>query len=78
MAQPARIPHELEEPPVSDPAAIDRAYHFHQARRNARVERRRATRLARVRFWAILAGLFLACLVLVLAVWGEIQRLFGL
>lgn len=78
MAQPARGPTGLDEPPIFDPAAIARAYRFHRARRHARIERRRATRYARLRFWLVLGGLLLACLVLVVAVWLEIERLFGL
>jgi hypothetical protein len=81
MAQPARRPPELDEldgPPVFDPSAIDRAYRFHRARRHARTERRRATQLARLRFWFVLGALFLACLVIVVTIWREVERLFGL
>jgi hypothetical protein len=69
---------EPEQPPVFDHSAIDRAYHLHRARRQQRVERRRASRFAHYRFWLVLGGLFLASLVVVVTVWGEIQRLFGL
>ncbi len=69
---------ELDEPPVFDPSAIDRAYRFHRARRQARSERRRETKLARLRFWFVLGALFLASLVLVVTIWREVERLFGL
>lgn len=65
------------ESPV-DPRAVDRAYHFYRAKRHARVEHRRATRLARLRFWAVAGLLLLAVLVVGVTVWDEVQRLFGL
>jgi hypothetical protein len=78
MAQPARTRPGREPPPIFDPAAIDRAYRFHRARRHARLERRRETRLARLRFWLMLGALLLACLVVVVTIWVEIEHLFGL
>ena len=42
------------------------------------LERRRATRMARWRFWAFLGLLLLACLVIAVTVWDEITKLFGL
>jgi hypothetical protein len=78
MAEPAhRQPPRADAPPV-DPAAIDRAYHFYRARRHAKIEHKRATRMAHARFWIILGLLLLGCLVLGVTVWGEITRLFGL
>ena len=78
MAQPARrVAMPPEEPPV-DPEAIDRAYRYHRARRNARVRRSREKAHAKLRFivtFAILAGL---ALFLMLTIWHEIQRVFGL
>lgn len=61
-----------------DPSAADRAYHFYRAKRHARVEHRRATKLARLRFWAVAGLLLLAVLVVGVTVWDEVQRLFGL
>jgi hypothetical protein len=78
MAKPARRPAELDEPPVSDPAAIEHAYRYHRQRRYARVERRRADRLARRRFWLMAAGLLLLALVIGVTIWDQIQQLFGL
>ena len=58
--------------------AVDRAYHYHRARRNARVRRKREKAHARLRFFftfAVLAGL---ALFLVLTIWHEVQKVFGL
>jgi hypothetical protein len=79
MAQPARrhVDASTEESPV-DPEAVDRAYHYHRARRNARVRRRREKAHARLRFYftfAVLAGL---ALFLLLTIWHEVQKVFGL
>jgi hypothetical protein len=67
----------VEAPPV-DPSAVDQAYHFYRARRHAKIEHRRATRMAHARFWAFLFLLVLAVLVVGVTVWGETTRLFGL
>ena len=82
MAEPAqrrspRTRTRVEAPPV-DPTAVDQAYHFYRARRHAKIEHRRATRMAHARFWAILVLLVLAVAVLGVTVWGEITKLFGL
>jgi len=78
MAQPARrVVTRAEESPV-DPDAIDRAYHYHRARRNARLRRQREKARAKLRFivtFALLAGL---ALFLVLTIWHEVQKVFGL
>ena len=66
-----------EESPV-DPEAVDRAYHYHRARRNARVRRKREKAHARLRFYftfAVLAGL---ALFLLLTIWHQVQKVFGL
>ena len=81
MAEPAhrrspRARTRVEAPPL-DPTAVDRAYHFYRARRHAKIEHRRATRMAHARFWAFLGLLLLAVLVLGVTVWGEITKLFG-
>jgi hypothetical protein len=77
VAQAARTPVEDELPPI-DPVAIDRAYRLERARRRVRDERRRASRRANRRFWFILLGLLVACVVLAVTVWNEVERLFGL
>ena len=77
MAQPARRVAAPEEPPV-DPEAIDRAYHYHRARRNARLRRQREKARARLRFiitFTLLVGL---AIFLMLTIWHEVQRVFGL
>jgi hypothetical protein len=78
MAQPARrVAAPPEEPPV-DPEAIDRAYHYHRARRNARVRRKREKAHARLRFLVTFVVLFALAIFLMLTSWHEIQRVFGL
>ncbi len=77
MAQPARTPAHEDTPPV-DPIAVDRAYLLHWARRQARLDRVRASRRAGMRFWLVLLGLLVASIVLGFSIWREIERLFGL
>ena len=60
MAQPARRTVAPPEDPPVDPGAIDRAYRYHRARRNARIRRKREKSKARLRFmltFVVLAGL---------------------
>jgi len=64
-------------PPV-DPIAVDRAYLVHRARRQARLDRVRASRRAGLRFWLVLLGLLVGSIVLGFSIWREIERLFGL
>jgi hypothetical protein len=78
MAEPARRQDAVEDPPPIDPAAIDRAYRFHRARRRAREERVRERGLARLRFWAVLLAVLVLTAYLSLVVWHQIERLFGL
>jgi hypothetical protein len=78
MAEPARRHHAVEDPPPVDPAAIDRAYRFHRARRRAREERVRERGLARLRFWVVLLTLLVLAAYLSLVVWRQVERLFGL
>ncbi len=77
MAQPARRVAAPEEPPV-DPEAIDRAYHYHRARRNARRRRKRESSRARLRFIVTLAILVGLAVFLMLTIWHEVQHVFGL
>jgi hypothetical protein len=78
MAQPARrIAAPTDEPPV-DPQAIDRAYHYHRARRNARLRRKREKAHARLRFFVTFAVLVGLALFLLLTIWHEVQKVFGL
>ena len=54
MAEPARRPDAVEEPPLPDPIAVERAYRFHKTRRRIRQDRKQERALARLRFFAIL------------------------
>ena len=71
-------PQLAESPPVDTTDAIEWAYRFHRTKRRLRVERRRATQLAGLRFAVTLALLVFVFVVLSLTVWAEVQRLFGL
>ena len=79
MAQPARrhAAAPPEDPPV-DPEAIDRAYHYHRARRNARLRRKREKSNARLRFFITFTLLVGLSLFLLLTIWHEVQKVFGL
>jgi hypothetical protein len=78
VAQPARRTAAPSEDPPVDPSAIDRAYHYHRARRNARIRRSREKSRARLRFiitFVVLVGL---AVFLMLTTWSEVQKVFGL
>ena len=79
MAQSARrhVVAPPEESPV-DPEAIDRAYHYHRARRNARVRRKREKAHARLRFFVTFAVLAALAVFLLLTSWHQVQKVFGL
>ena len=78
MAQRAPSPASGADDPPLDPSAVDRAYHYYRAQRQAKVEHRRADRVARLRFWAVVGALLLASIVIAVTVWSEIRQLFGL
>jgi cell division septal protein FtsQ len=78
MAQPARRSVPAPDDPPVDPEAIDRAYHYHRARRNARIRRQREKARARLRFILVFAFLAVLAIVLMLTVWHEVQKVFGL
>jgi hypothetical protein len=71
-------PEAVDAPPVDTADAIQWAYRFHRTKRRLRVERRRASQLAGLRFAFTLALLVFVFVVLSLTVWAEVQRLFGL
>jgi hypothetical protein len=75
--RPERHERLLDDPPL-DPDARARAYRQARLRRYARHERARAQTYAGIRFWLVLAGLLAASLFVVLAVWNQVQQLFGL
>ena len=64
--------------PPLDPDAVERAYHFHRAKRAARQRRHQESRLAAVRFWLVLALVVLVAALLASRTMGEIERVFGL
>jgi len=51
---------------------------MYRAKRAARIEHRRATRHAHLRFWTFLGLLLLAVLVVAVTVWSEVAKLFGI
>jgi hypothetical protein len=78
MAQPARrVVAPKDDPPV-DPEAIDRAYHYHRARRVARKRRSREKARARLRFLLTVTVLVAFAVFLMLTIWHEVQKVFGL
>lgn len=72
----ASLEHEDDAP--LDPSAIELRYRYHRAQRHARVLQRQESRLARYRFYIVLAVLVGIAAAFVLGSWHEIQRLFGL
>ena len=78
MGEPAPIPTQLDEPPLHDPRSARQAYHYHRARRAARIHRRRERRWARVRFWLMLGGLLLVVAVIGVLVLQQVQNVFGI
>ncbi len=78
MGEPAPIPTQLDEPPKHDPRSVSRAYHYHRARRAARIEQRRARKWARLRFWFVLGCLLLAVAVIVMLILQQVQNIFGI
>ncbi|MDP9492133.1 MAG: hypothetical protein M3P42_08055 [Actinomycetota bacterium] len=78
MAEPARRPDAVEEPPLPDPIAVERAVRFHRTRRRIRQERKEERALARLRFFAVMLALLVLTAYVTLVVWRQIERLFGL
>lgn len=64
--------------PMVDHEAVRDTVRLHRARRHARIEHRRRTRRAGLRFWVVLVLLLVATAVLSVTIWNEIQKLFGL
>jgi hypothetical protein len=64
--------------PVVDHEAVRDTVRLHRARRKARIEHRKRTRRAGIRFWLVLLLLLVASVVLSVTIWHEIQNLFGL
>lgn len=74
----SRIDSSSTDSPSIDPGTVDRAYQLERARRRARLEHGRAARRAHVRFWVTMLVLLVLAIVLIVTVWHEVQRLFGL
>ena len=76
MAEPARkLPPDV---PVYDPGAVRKEYRRHRAKREARQRRNRERHAANVRFWLIVLALLALSVYLSVAMWQQVQRLFGL
>jgi hypothetical protein len=67
-----------EDIPMVDHEAVRDTVRLHRARRRARIEHRKRTRRAGVRFWVVLLLLLVASVALTVTIWHEIQKLFGL
>ena len=78
MAQPARHPEVVDEALQLDPAAVQRAYQLHRARRRAHRHHRQETKRAKLRFWLVLLGLVALSVYLSIVIWHQIERTFGL
>jgi hypothetical protein len=75
MAEPART--RPTDAPV-DPTAVHREYRRQRARRQARERRTRERRAANIRFWVIVIALLALSVYLSIAMWQQVQKLFGL
>jgi hypothetical protein len=69
---------ESDDVPVVDHERVRQTVRLHRARRNARIEHRRRSRRAGIRFWLVLVILLVASVALSVTIWHEIQALFGL
>jgi hypothetical protein len=76
MAEPAKQP--ATDAPLVDPHAIERAYRIQRARRRALEQRKRSQRAANVRFWIVVCLLLAGSVYLMIAMWHQVQRVFGL
>lgn len=76
MAEPAK--QAFEDVPLVDPGAIDREVRRQRAKRRAMEDRSRSRRHANIRFWAIVLLLFAFGIYLSVAIWNQIQNLFGI
>jgi type VI protein secretion system component VasF len=75
MAEPART--RSADVPV-DPGAVRREYRRQRARRQARARRTRERRAANIRFWVVVVALLALSVYLSIAMWQQVQKLFGL
>jgi hypothetical protein len=78
MAEPARqTTVDAEDAPSLDPLAIERNYRRERARRRARIEKKSRARRSDVRFFVTLLVLSFVTAFVILAIWHEVQTLFG-
>jgi hypothetical protein len=77
MAEPAKKQLAPDEPPI-DPGAIQREYRRQKARRRHHQLRTREKRAANIRFWVIVLALLALSAYLTIAMWHQVQKLFGL
>jgi hypothetical protein len=75
MALPERKPVEEE---LVDPTAVQRAYRRERLRRRAREQRDHERQLAALRFWLAVVTVIGASIGIVIVIWQQIHRLFGL
>jgi hypothetical protein len=75
---PADVPLDPSGDPPLNPGAVRDAYRLHRARRKARIEHRRRTKRAGIRFWLALLLLLVASVAIAVTIWHEVQQLFGL
>ena len=83
MAQTAHTPPERDdEPPATappiDPDAFAKAFIRERARRVARDEHIVDQHKARIRYWIVVALLFLTAVVLTVSIWDQLKTLFGI
>jgi hypothetical protein len=78
MAQPARRQDLANDEIPIDPRAVELAYRRERARRRARERRKEERNLARFRFYAVMLALLAGAVALVVVIWEQVQRLFGL
>ena len=78
MAEPARTPTNVPTDVPIDPSAVHREYRRQRARRQARERRTRERRAANIRFWLIVIALLALSIYFAIAMWQQVQRLFGL
>jgi hypothetical protein len=76
MAEPAK--QAFDEVPVVDSGAIEREYRRRRAKRRVLEERSRARRNANIRFWVIVVALLAFGVYLAVAIWNQVQNLFGI
>jgi cell division septal protein FtsQ len=75
MAEPAK---KIVDPPITDPRAIEREVQRQRARRLHRERKTRERRAANIRFWLIVIALLALSVYLGIAMWHQVQKLFGL